>query len=82
MLGLTDRLMYWSESNLRYCWRKEYDLRCGHPLADATRTGPYTFVRNFTNCDVFVDTDCETCSGNFKGLYGEIRLKTIDVASS
>jgi hypothetical protein len=58
-----------------YCWRKEYDLHCGHPLADATRTGPYTFVRNFSNCDVFVNTDCHECSGNFQGLYGEVRRK-------
>ena len=57
-----------------YCWRKEYDLRCGKPLADARRTGPYTFVRNFTGCDVFVDTDCSSCAGASQGLYGEIKL--------
>ena len=58
-----------------FCWRKEYDLRCGHPLAVASRTGKYTFVRNFTGCDVFVDTNCAGCAGAFQNLYGEIRLK-------
>ena len=58
-----------------FCWRKEYDLRCGRPLATASRTGTYTFVRNFTGCDVFVDTNCDGCAGAFQNLYGEIRLK-------
>jgi hypothetical protein len=58
------------------CWRKEYDLRCGKPLADATRTGPYTFIRNFTNCDVYVNTNCANCTGAMNPrLYGEVRLK-------
>ena len=58
-----------------YCWRREYDLRCGQPLGRAQRTGPYTFTRNFTRCDVFVDTNCDSCTGTQQGLYGEIRLK-------
>ena len=65
----------WTDGS--YCWRREYDLRCGRPLADAQRTGPYTFVRNFTACDVYVNTNCDGCEGaeSTKGLYGEIRLK-------
>ncbi len=66
----------WDPETGQNCWRKEYDLRCGKPLADATRTGPYTFIRNFTNCDIYVDTNCVNCSGAMNpGLYGEIRLK-------
>ena len=66
----------WDPSTGQNCWRKEYDLRCGKPLADATRTGPYTFTRNFTNCDVYVDTNCVNCTGATNPrLYGEIRLK-------
>lgn len=64
----------WTDSS--YCWRKEYDLRCGHPLGDAVRTGTYTFVRNFTDCDIYVDTDCDGCAGAVQGLYGEIRLRS------
>lgn len=69
----------WTDGS--YCWRKEYNLQCGHPFGDATRTGPYTWTRNFTNCDVYVNTNCNTKSGcaeasaaASQGLYGEIRL--------
>lgn len=54
----------WTDS--QYCWRKEYNLRCGEPLGWANRTGPYTFTRNFTRCDVAVNTT---------DLTGEIILK-------
>ena len=58
-----------------YCWRKEYDLRCGRPLGDADRTGPWSWTRNFTGCDVFVNTNCGAGCNASQGLYGEIRLK-------
>jgi hypothetical protein len=49
-----------------FCWHRSYDVQCGHPLGVANRIGPYTFTRNFTGCDVSVET---------VGLIGEIRLK-------
>lgn len=58
-----------------YCWRREYDLQCGHPLAEAKRTGPWSWTRNFTGCDVYVNTNCVECNASHD-LYGEIRLKS------
>jgi hypothetical protein len=69
----------WTDGS--YCWRKEYNLQCGHPLDDANRTGPYTWTRNFTGCDVYLNTDCTgECfaahpNASQGGLYGEIILK-------
>jgi len=57
-----------------YCWRQAYDIKCGEPLNNATRTGAYTFTRNFTGCDVFVDTNSSRPNATQR-LYGEIRLK-------
>jgi len=38
-----------------FCWRSEFDVAYGAPLGPATRTGPYTWTRNFTRANVAVD---------------------------
>lgn len=38
-----------------FCWHSEFDTLFGSPLADATRTGPHSWIRNFTLCNVAVD---------------------------
>ena len=45
-----------------WCWKAEYDAaaRCGEPSAPATRTGPYTWSREYANCTVLVNTSAST----------------------
>jgi hypothetical protein len=43
-----------------WCWRREYDGAYGAPLGPAMRTGPHTWTRNFTGCDVALDTAART----------------------
>jgi hypothetical protein len=38
-----------------YCWRSEFDVRYGRPLAAAVRTGSHTWARNFTRSQVTLD---------------------------
>lgn len=44
----------WYDNN--FCWHSEYDVQYGKPLHDAVRVSPYAWYRNFTACNVFVDT--------------------------
>jgi len=43
----------WYDAN--FCWHPEYDVQYGRPLNAATRTGPYTWHRNFTMANVEID---------------------------
>jgi len=54
----------WYDAN--FCWHPEYDVQYGRPLNAATRTGPYTWHRNFTMANVEIDV-----SRN----YGAVELK-------
>jgi hypothetical protein len=38
-----------------YCWWPEFDVEYGTPLGDAVRTGPHSWVRNFTKASVEID---------------------------
>jgi hypothetical protein len=42
-----------------FCWHPEYDVEYGTPLGPATRTGPHSWTRNFTRCNVEVDTSAD-----------------------
>ncbi len=55
---------FWYDDS--WCWHPEYDLQYGSPLGDGVRTSPHSWYRNFTGCDVEIDTE--------KGL-GVIRMK-------
>jgi hypothetical protein len=39
-----------------FCWRPDFDVDFGAPLANAVRTGKTTWARNYTRCSVTVDT--------------------------
>ena len=43
-----------------FCWHPEYDVEYGAPLGPATRTGPHSWTRNFTRCNVEVDTSADS----------------------
>jgi hypothetical protein len=43
-----------------FCWHSEFDVLFGTPLGDATRTGPHSWTRNFTLCNVAVDVSSYT----------------------
>jgi hypothetical protein len=43
-----------------FCWRSEFDIEFGHPLAPANRMGPYAWTRNFTKSWVAVDVQAGT----------------------
>lgn len=47
----------WYDAN--FCWHPEFDVQFGAPLAPATRTGPHSWTRNFTRCNVEVDTSAD-----------------------
>ncbi len=38
-----------------FCWHPEFDVLYGVPLGPARRTGPHSWTRNYTLCDVAVD---------------------------
>ncbi len=38
-----------------FCWHPEFDLEYGVPLGPAKRTGPHSWIRNYTLCNVAVD---------------------------
>jgi hypothetical protein len=38
-----------------FCWRDEFDVAYGAPLAPAVRTGAYSWTRSFARCNVTVD---------------------------
>ena len=38
-----------------FCWRPEFDVEYGVPLGEAKRTGPHSWTRNYTRCNVAVD---------------------------
>lgn len=40
-----------------FCWRQDFDVDVGEPLGDAVRTGPYTWVRNWTRANAAVDVN-------------------------
>ena len=44
----------WYDDN--WCWHSQYDISYGKPLAEARRTGSHSWTRNFTLCDVDIDT--------------------------
>jgi hypothetical protein len=43
---------WWDED---FCWRPEFDVEYGIPLGEAKRTGPHSWTRNYTRCNVAVD---------------------------
>ena len=38
-----------------FCWHSEFDVVYGVPLAAAKRTGPHSWTRNYTKCNVAVN---------------------------
>jgi Hypothetical glycosyl hydrolase family 15 len=43
----------WYDQN--FCWHAEFDVDFGAPLGLASRTGPYSWTRNFTRANVAID---------------------------
>ena len=38
-----------------FCWHPEFDVVWGEPVGPAKRTGPHSWTRNYTRCNVAVD---------------------------
>ena len=43
----------WYDEN--FCWHPEFDVEVGTPLGPARRTGPHSWVRNYTQSNAAID---------------------------
>ena len=49
-----------------FCWRPDWNVDFGTPVAAAVRTSPYTWYRKYTQCNVEIDVS--------KGRNGNVYL--------